>query len=275
MNPFPQVSAFALAVVLGVLGIGAAATPALGATYALNLSAPSTGIVGRPVVIQASGVKPPPEQFWYLDWIELVAIPSSVVSACPYSSQDGATVAVNGGGKIIDIALRPNSDAAGNFSNTSAVTPWAPGRLLICGYIYNEEGAPLTQPAQLTLDVSPGGTTPAAASPAGASAGPAAPTGASGGPPPASAPPATKPENLEKPHLTRSGRTLTCNPGRWANASGTYGFDWLVNGNPLKGATGGKLGVKAKLRGRRVQCRVTASSPAGAATAVSRALRVR
>jgi len=124
MNPFPQVSAFALAVVLGVLGIGAAATPALGATYALNLSAPSTGIVGRPVVIQASGVKPPPEQFWYLDWIELVAIPSSVVSACPYSSQDGATVAVNGGGKIIDIALRPNSDAAGNFSNTSAVTPW-------------------------------------------------------------------------------------------------------------------------------------------------------
>jgi len=57
------------------------------------------------------------------------AIPASVLSACPAHAQDAeqlgpATYAK--GGKLIDIALNPNSDAAGNFANTAAYTCIAP-----------------------------------------------------------------------------------------------------------------------------------------------------
>ena len=257
--------------VLGVLGGAAAATPALGATYALNLSAPSTTSVGQPIAIQATGVKPPPDQFWYADWIELVAIPTSTVPVCPYGAQDGAQIAANSGGKIIDIALKPNSDAAGNFANTAAYTPPAMGKILICGYMYNEQGDTLTKSADLAVDVSsagPGPAPPPAAPAGGTGAGPAAT-------PSAPAPTTAKPSNVERPRVSRSGATLTCKPGTWANDPDGYAFGWRVDGAAKRGATGRKLALKGRLRGRKVQCSVTASNAGGTITAVSRAMRVR
>jgi hypothetical protein len=42
------------------LALSVWAPPPLGATYAQTMSAPLTTSVGQPVVIQATGVKPPP-----------------------------------------------------------------------------------------------------------------------------------------------------------------------------------------------------------------------
>ena len=263
-----------------VVALGAAATPALGATYTLNLSAPASAAVGQPVVITASGVKPPPDQFWYLSWIVVVAIPKSAVSDCPYGAQDGTSVAAGAGGKIVEIALRPHDDAQGNFYNTTAFTPWAPGPFLICGYMDNEEGQTLVRATPLNLDVQAAGTAsaPAPAAPAAAPAGTPAGTPANGPAPTAAAAPtapAAKPASVRRPQVTRTARALTCNPGRWSNDATTFAYSWLVNGKPKTGATGKKLGVTRALRGRKVQCSVTASNAAGGTTAVSAALRVR
>ena len=48
-----------------------------------------------------------------------------------------------------------------------------------------------------------------------------------------------------------------------------------MNGKRKRGARGRTLGVTRKLRGRKVQCRVTAHNAAGATTALSRPLRIR
>jgi hypothetical protein len=75
--------------------------------------------------------------------------------------------------------------------------------------------------------------------------------------------------------VRRSGRTLICNRGRWSNSPSHYSYGWLVNGKAKKGASGQKLRLKRKLRGRRVQCTVTASNAAGVTKAASRHLRIR
>lgn len=268
----------------GIVALGAAASPALAATYTMNLSAPASATVGQPVVIEASGVKPPPDQFWYLSWIVVVAIPKSVVSDCPLGAQDGYGVAAGAGGKIVEIALRPHEDVAGNYYNTTAFTTWAPGPFLICGYMDNEEGQTLVRATPLNLDVQAVATAPApapsapagppAGTPAGTPANGPAPTATPGGAPGTVAAGA-KPASVGKPQVTRTARALTCNPGRWSNDATTFAYGWLVDGKAKKGAAGRKLGVTRSLRGRKVKCSVTASNAAGGTTAVSPALRVR
>jgi hypothetical protein len=72
----------------------------------------------------------------------------------------------------------------------------------------------------------------------------------------------------------RSGKKLVCQRGSWSNNPSRYSYGWLVNGKRKRGARGRTLGVTRKLRGRKVQCRVTAYNAAGATTARSRGLRV-
>ena len=133
-----------LAVVTGVLALGAAASPALGATHTLNLSGPSTVVVGEPVVFQVTGTAAPPSEFWNLSWIEVFALPPSVVSECPPDAHSGGQLA-DSIGAILTIAMNPNKDEAGNFSNQVGATPTAPGRVLLCAYTVNEEGGTLSR----------------------------------------------------------------------------------------------------------------------------------
>ena len=225
---------------LVVAAVAALASPALGANYTLNLSAPPDATVGQPLVIQASGVQPPPAEWWSLAWLEVVAIPSSVMPQCPAAALDGGQVAAGTGGRILAIALRPNLDQAGNFSNVVGYTPTAPGAMLICGYTDDGAGATLAT-ATMTLNVKG----------------------------------AERPANVAAPRVKRSAARLVCDPGRWSGNAGGYAYGWLVNGKQRAGATGSSLRVKRALRGRKVQCSVTASNAAGSTTAVSRALRVR
>jgi hypothetical protein len=127
----------------------------------------------------------------------------------------------------------------------------------VCAYSYNDVGFTLAA-ASLTVNVQ-------AAAPA-APATPAAPA--------APATPAS-PVSVRAPGLTRSGNRLVCSPGSWSGDPTGYSFRWLVDGAPKPGARGRRLRVAPRLRGRKVQCGVTAANAGGSGTALSRALRIR
>ena len=81
----------------GLLASGVAAAPALGATFTLSLSGPSTAVVGHPFVIQASGTDPTDQGALYL---EVDAIPTTVTSTCPSGYLSGSQLATSTGGTL-------------------------------------------------------------------------------------------------------------------------------------------------------------------------------
>jgi hypothetical protein len=236
----------------GVLGFGVAATPALGQTHTLSLSAPSsTAVVGQTIIIQASGSNEQEPFVDFSSYLTVVAIPTSVLSACPADYSSGKQVASETyaeGGEVLDEFHREDEDAAGNFSMPVAYVPRFAGRFLICGYSDDAATTTLAR-ASLALTVEAAG---------GSGPGPAA-----------------EPASVKRPRVKRSGKKLVCQRGSWSNSPSRYSYRWLVNGKRKRGARGRTLGVTRKLRGRRVQCRVTARNAAGAATALSRPLRIR
>jgi len=97
-------------------------SPAFGAGFTLNLSAPSTPVVGQPMILQATGTIPP-EDLPFLYWFSLDAIPTSVTSTCPEDHFVAKQLALSTGGSIVVLSQREVPDAAGNFSIPVGVTP--------------------------------------------------------------------------------------------------------------------------------------------------------
>jgi hypothetical protein len=239
-----------------VMALAASAAPALAGTYTMHLSGPATTGVGQPIVIEATGVHPPPDDWTATSWIEAGAVPASAVPVCPADGQSGISIATGANGDLLEIAMALNLDPIGNYDNFIGWTPRYAGKWLICAYQDDGTGYTLTRD-QLTVEV----TDPAASGRPGGSQGPG--------------PGAAKPANVKRPRVTRSGKSLACSPGKWSGNSGGYSYSWLVNGRQRPGATSRKLAVSRKLRGRKVQCSVTASGAGGKSTATSKALRVR
>jgi hypothetical protein len=239
--------------VLVALGVGA--TPALGQTHTLNLSAPSsTAVVGQTIIIQASGSNEQEPIVDFSSYLTVVAIPTSALSACPADYSSGKQVARSTGaqgGEVLDEFHREEEDAAGNFSMPVAYTPGTPGRFLICGYT---DDAATSTPATASLTVTV--------------------EGGSAAPGPGAAP-SPKPASVKRPRVRRSGKKLVCQRGSWSNNPTRYSYAWLVNGRRKGGARGRTLGVTRKLHGRKVQCRVTARNASGATSVLSRPLRIR
>jgi hypothetical protein len=240
--------------VLAALGVGA--TPALGAEYTLNLSAPSsTAVVGQPMIIQVSGSNPPDD--FFSSWFSLDAIPTSVLPSCPSDYASGRQVAMSSsaqGGEVVVYAQREDVDSAGNFSMPVAYTPSMPGPFLLCGYTDDAATTTLAA-ASLALNVEDA-------------------SGPGPNPSPNPSPsPTAKPASLERPRVRRSGKKLVCQRGSWSNSPSRYSYGWLVNGRAKRGASGQTLRITRKLRGRRVQCTVRASNAAGATIARSRPYR--
>jgi hypothetical protein len=148
----------AVAVALGLIAIGAPASSAQGAGFTLNLSAPSTPVVGKPLILQATGTIPV-DNLEFLYWFSLDAIPTSVTTTCPADAFEGAQFASVPGGKIVVLTQREAPDANGNFSIPVAITPSAPGSLLLCAY--TDDGLTNTLAvASLLLDIQPASSTP-------------------------------------------------------------------------------------------------------------------
>lgn len=238
----------AIAAALATLAVGAASASA--ANHAIDVSGYSPIPVGQPTVIRLDGVVASPEEFWDTSWIEVVVISANVTSTCPADVGSAGSIAVETGGDILEIALRPYVDLAGNFSNSVGYTPSAAGPIVICGYLYNEVG--------YTWDAS-GIRVEVVAGPEGVSPGNGPSAG--GGSPAGGKRPG--PLNLARPWVTRNGSRLICHPGTWTNATGYYSYRWLLDGR-LTGVTGPRPRTPGpRARGHRVSCRVTAYGPAG------------
>jgi len=136
----------------GVAAAGAGAGAAQAATYTLNLSGPPSATAGSPVLITASGIAPPPAEYWNAFWIEIVAIPGSVTTTCPSTGQEGLGVATGTGGGIVEISMHPNQELSGAFSNQTGFTPLRPGALLVCAYSVDGAGNTFAR-AALLVDV--------------------------------------------------------------------------------------------------------------------------
>src|SRR5262245_19451307 len=195
------------------IALVASASPALADGNTLNISGPSSGVVGRPMVFQASGNDPFDPAYAPSFWYRAGVIPADLVPACPAAAGDGIQLATSAGDVPVFLA-QETIDWDGNFSQTFAYTPSQPGARRLCVYTTDLTGYTLAT-ATATLDVK------------AASGGPA--------PPPV---PAAKPANTKAPRVIRSGRKLVCSPGRWSNGAGTYAYGWSVNGKKRRGAAG-------------------------------------
>jgi hypothetical protein len=146
--------ALAVALTLG------APAPALAAGFTLDLVPQSPAVVGRPLIIQARGTMPPADVgFPY--FFSLDAIPMTVTTTCPPDRWEGAQFANANGGSLVVFTQAENPNIAGDFTIPVAVTPSAPGSVLLCGY--TDDGADATlAAASLMLHIrSPASTPPA------------------------------------------------------------------------------------------------------------------
>jgi len=149
--------ALALAAVAAIALIAPAA-PALANGFSLNLAPQSEAVVGRSLVIQATGSIPPADVgFPY--WFSLDAISTSLTRTCPADRWEGAQFANGAGGSIVVLSQSENPDLAGSFAIPVAVTPTAAGTVLLCGY--TDDGAATTLAgASLILDIKPAASSP-------------------------------------------------------------------------------------------------------------------
>jgi hypothetical protein len=245
------------ALAAGAVAALAVASPAAAATgFDLSLTGSTTAVVGQPVVLKVVGNNPPPADYWFTTWLQVDLLRPSAVPTCPSDPGAANQLATGTGGAILTLAQREDTDAAGHFEIPLGFTPAMTGPLLLCAYSYDDVGFPL---AAATMTVTVSATTPPPAAPAKTPR----------------ATPAQAPANVAPPQLKRAGRRLVCRPGSWANDPSGYSYGWRVDGARKRGASAAKLRVTRALRGRSVQCKVTATNAAGSASAVSRRLRVR
>ena len=146
-----------IAAAAGLVALAVPVSAASAAGFTLSLSAPSTPVVGTPMVLQATGTMPPSDiPFPY--WFSLDAISTTLTSTCPPDAWEGFQFANTYGTVVVRRQIEV-PDAAGNFSIPVAVVPSAPGLLLMCGY--TDDGADVTlDAASLTLNIQPKPPTP-------------------------------------------------------------------------------------------------------------------
>jgi hypothetical protein len=137
--------------VIAAIGL-LAATSAQASGFTLELSAPPA-VVGQPLVLQATGTIDV-DEIGFPYWFSLDAIPTSLTTTCPPDRWEAAQFANGAGGAVIVLSQRETPDAAGRFTVPVAVTPTAPGTVLLCGY--TDDGLTTTLArASLLLEIKP------------------------------------------------------------------------------------------------------------------------
>ena len=141
------------AAAVALIAVAATAGPASASSdFTLELAAPPAA-VGQPLILHANGTIPL-DEIQYPYWFSLAAIPSSVMTSCPADRWEGAQVAQGSGGSLVVVSQRENPDATGTFTIPVAITPTAPGSVLLCGY--TDDGATNTLAiASLMMDIAP------------------------------------------------------------------------------------------------------------------------
>ena len=156
---FTPIRIAGLLVAVVALALVVSVSSASAAGFSLDLTPRSEAVVGKPLIIDATGTIPPESvQFPY--WFSLDAIPTAFTTTCPADRWEGAQFANATGGAIIVLTQAERPNAAGNFTIPVAVTPSAPGTVLLCGYT-DDGGAVTLAGASLLLDIRPGPPSPA------------------------------------------------------------------------------------------------------------------
>jgi hypothetical protein len=148
-----------VAIVVALLCLGsatAARADSSRAGFTLEMSVPSPVVVGHPAMLQVTGTIPEDVvEFSY--WFSLSAIPTSFTTTCPADHHVAKQFALTSGGAVIIWTQREPADATGRFSIPVAVSPTAPGSVLLCGY--TDDGATHTlAAASLMLQIQPAGS---------------------------------------------------------------------------------------------------------------------
>jgi hypothetical protein len=238
---------------LALLGLAIAVQPAAAATHYIHMSSPARIAPGESAAIHIDGLVAPPAEFWDESWIEVVALPGTLMPECPGDAGSAGATAEEAG-NILAIALRPAADEAGNFANSVAFTARGVGPVMICGYLYNEVGYTWAA-AMLRLEsVAPSGG-------AGVTGGG---PGTSGG----------APVSVRRPWVTHSGRRLVCHKGVWSSAR-SYAYNWYVDGSLRRERSPRPVAPVPAYLGHRFSCKVTAYGPGGSASAMSPTIRLR
>jgi hypothetical protein len=136
------------------IALGAPAAPALAGAFTLNLAQQSDAVVGRPLLIQATGTIPP-QDIGFPYWFSLDAISTAVTTTCPPDRWEGAQFANATNGAIVVLSQSENPDMSGNFTIPVATTPLAPGSVLLCGYTDDGEAETLAA-ASMTVNITRG-----------------------------------------------------------------------------------------------------------------------
>jgi hypothetical protein len=120
--------------------------------FSLKLSAPSSAVVGQPIVLTANGKNPAPAQYPYPTYLDVEAFRPSVVPTCPSTQSAAGGLAAGTGGAVLAWDVQMNIDGSGAFSIPFGLTPAAPGPVLVCGYTAGLAGETLAS-GSLTLSV--------------------------------------------------------------------------------------------------------------------------
>ena len=184
----------------------------------------------------------------------LFQVDPTVGPACATSEEDELVLSTGGSGVTAisrpDLSERPSGpftiDVPASVPGT--ISPDYSGPLLICAY--TTYGGIFTTAAWASATVM---VTPASSSSPGTH---------------------LRPAVIVRPSVARSGRRLLCTSGSWSGRPRSYRYRWSVLHRPGTAGRARSLAVTSALRGRKVQCSVTATSRAGSATASSRPFRV-
>jgi hypothetical protein len=245
-----------VAAALALLGLAAAAQPALAANHDIHMTAPSRVPLGQSGLIRIDGVVAPPAEFWDESWIEVVALPGNLMPECPGDAQSAGSIAEESG-NILAIAMRPSTDEAGNFANSVAFTARGVGSVMICGYLYDDVGYTWAG-AMLRLEA-----VPADGGPGGPGVTGPGPGGSGGGP-----------VSVRRPWVTHTGRRLVCHKGAWSSAR-SYAYNWYIDGSLRRETSPRPVAPVPAYLGHRFSCKVTAYGPGGSTSAMSPTIRLR
>ena len=83
-----------------------------------------------------------------------------------------------------------------------------------------------------------------------------------------------KPAATVLPRISRSGSRLRCSPGIWSGSPTSYAYRWLVVHKAGVAGRRSSLSVTHALRGRAVECSVTATNSVGSTTATGLPFKV-
>jgi hypothetical protein len=198
----------------------------------------------------------------------LFQVDPRVGSSCAASEEDELTLSVGGHG--VTAISRPNlaESASGPFkigvpaSVPGSISPDYSGPLLICAYTTYGGLFDTAASASTTVMV-----TPASNSNPG-------PVGGSTGGGGSHQGTRLRPAVIVRPSVARSGQRLLCSSGSWSGRPREYRYRWIVFRRRGVAGKTRALVVTGAIRGRKVECSVTATSPAGSTTASSRPFRV-